>query len=329
MKKLLSLVAVLLFSAFSAPAQTFVQGGAHQLTDPQTSYSLVFNNPNTAPCTLFMPIRLGSGFVVTDSQNNAWTSNSGLWYTTSCASGPNTITVTNAQGAAFYFQAVYAEFSGVLIPDGATAKSNSSGTVIQSPIISVNARDLVLNYGWNNNSNYYTVTPDPNFTLRGDVNEYLETEVQASSGSVSATLNLSTSDSWNTYIVPFKVAIPPPQPVNVNLSGSLVWDDTTPIQGDIQVQQQTGAQDFTVRADAVPDSTGAIATTISVDVSQPDPLTFKFILIDPSNNIVGVMQQAVPKAMFSAVHGVSNFKIILSKSTLTLAAGTDPGVLQP
>lgn len=236
------------------------------------------------------------------------------------------------------------------IPDGTTVAWSNGGTISQNLGISATANTtytLTVFVGRRTDglNNTYTISLNamgsPICSQSGQNNTIplgtfqvvtLPCPIGATPPAGSLSISLSSAGTqveFDEVSLTSTPNTPPPPPVSVSLAGTLVWDDTTAIQGDLQIQQQIGTNSFQILADLAPDANGAVSGTVSVDMSQPDPVTFKFILLDTNEKTIGFMQQAVPKAMFSAVHGVNNFKIVISKTNLTLAAGTDPGTLTP
>lgn len=206
MKLSISLFTFLLWSS-AAFGQGYVQGGVQPLGQ-QTVFTFTFAKPNTAPCTLFVAVR-NPNFTVADSNGNTWVKDSNeLYQTTTCASGVNTVTLTFTGPS--YEQAVFAEYGGVLAVDGSIpALAQGTGVAAASSIIQVNAGDLVLGWGSNANSNSDAVTAGAGFTLRGDVNQYLQDEVVAVAGPTQSTVTYATADTWITSVAAFKVVTPP------------------------------------------------------------------------------------------------------------------------
>lgn len=106
----------------------------------------------------------------------------------------------------------------------------------------------------------------------------------------------------------------------ISLSATLSWDDKTPIAGGVTIAQMIGSTNTTLQSFAL-DSTGSLAGPITVDTTQPEPLTLTFVLTDPQGNTVGSITQVVPKAIFAGVTKCIG-SLTLSKSTLALKGYT-------
>jgi hypothetical protein len=320
------LVFSFLFISFPGSAQTYVQGGVQKITDPKTVYTFTFPKPNTAPCTLFISARTFA-LPVSDSNGNTWIKapgHIGLWYTTTCASGPNTITISYPQPT--YFQDVPAEYSGVLIPRQVSDFTNGYNTsVATSPSIAALAGDLILGSGWTEGLNYNTATAGTGFTIHGGsngVNVFLEDMIQPADGLAVSSTTYAFLDpfGWHQAVAAFKVSVPPPpppQPINLAVSGNILFDDLTPVAfgATINVQQADNSGAFVNAGTVTSDSNGAITGSFTVNpilVTTAGFVTFQFSV----NGIGATVSQTFLLKEFQQGSTGLNLQLVLFKSVM-------------
>jgi len=108
-------------------------------------------------------------------------------------------------------------------------------------------------------------------------------------------------------------------PGTLNLSATLAWDDGTPVAGSLNLSQLTGPGSQIQLGTFAINSSGGASGTVSLDLTQPDPLTFQVVLIGTNNTTVGAPATfQVSRMMFpSNLTGISA-KIVLSKATATI-----------
>lgn len=132
----------------------------------------------------------------------------------------------------------------------------------------------------------------------------------------------------------YKPASAPVQPKNFTFSGSVLWNDGTPVQGTIQAQQFQASQVWNTLATVTPDASGNISGTITVETNFADLVTLNFILDDATGAPVGFIQPSAPGALFQGISRVSGFKLVIQKvgcaggKACTLAAGSVFGTIQ-
>src|SRR6266403_722214 len=105
----------------------------------------------------------------------------------------------------------------------------------------------------------------------------------------------------------------------LTLSATLAWDDGTPVAGSLNLSQLTGPGSQIQLGTFAINSSGGASGTVSLDLTQPDPLTFQVVLIGTNNTTVGAPATfQVSRMMFpSNLTGISA-KIVLSKATATI-----------
>jgi len=104
----------------------------------------------------------------------------------------------------------------------------------------------------------------------------------------------------------------------LGVSGSLSWDDGTPVTGSVTLLQILGPTSQKTLGTFLVSSAGAVNGTITIDLTQPNPLTFQILLLGPSNDTIGSTTFQVIKAMFPATATGVNTKIVLWKATSTI-----------
>src|SRR5271157_982709 len=202
--------------AFSTgpPADTFIQSATvNQPTGSALTYSCSYSQANGGGNTLVLVGRFGvTVSSITDSQGNLWepagvNGSTGLWYATNSKAGTNSVTVTFPTNQPF--QGVCAEYSGQLRLDQLAQGAGGTGTAAASSSISTIASgDLIIGFGNNYTTNTPSVTAGTGFTLRGQVNEFLEDMIQSAAGPVASSVTYGSSVSWNQYVVAFAVGPP-------------------------------------------------------------------------------------------------------------------------
>jgi len=125
---------------------------------------------------------------------------------------------------------------------------------------------------------------------------------------------------------------PPPQSINLALSGNLSFDDGTTVTGSVAISQVIPTNTNNMLGQFTPDGQGNISATVSLMTNFADICTFNFYLLDATGKQVGFMQQQIPGVTFNLVHSITGFKIVLGKSSCaagncTLAPGSTMGTL--
>jgi len=110
----------------------------------------------------------------------------------------------------------------------------------------------------------------------------------------------------------------PAAPGTLGASASLSWDDGTPVAGSVTLLQILGPIVQRTLGSFPVSSTGAVNGTITIDLSQPDPLTFQILLLGPTNANIGSTTFQVVKAMFPITATGINAKLVLWKATSTI-----------
>jgi hypothetical protein len=131
------------------------------------------------------------------------------------------------------------------------------------------------------------------------------------SGPVTA--SFPTPTVWNLVLVDVPPVIT--APVITLKQVTFKWTDGTPIAGSVQINQLQNTTNAIIKTFPI-DASGNITGTVSLDLSQPDPLNLSFLLLDPTGNVIGTVQEILPKAMFT---GVTNIVASLSLDKTTLA----------
>ena len=104
----------------------------------------------------------------------------------------------------------------------------------------------------------------------------------------------------------------------LGVSGALSWNDGTPVTGSVILLQTLSPTSHKTLGTFPISSIGAVNGTVTIDLSQPDPLTFQILLQAPTNTTVGSSTFQVLKAMFPVSATGINAKIVLWKETATI-----------
>lgn len=127
----------------------------------------------------------------------------------------------------------------------------------------------------------------------------------------------------------------PLQSKNFSFSGALLWDDTTPIQGTINVQQYDAIHKvWNDIGTFTPDASGNINSTATIMTTFADVVQFQFTLLDANGNTIGFIQPAAPGAMFINISSVTGFKLVVANNGCTpkvacvVTTGTNMGTIQ-
>ena len=108
-------------------------------------------------------------------------------------------------------------------------------------------------------------------------------------------------------------------PGALTLTGTLTWDDGSPVAGSLNLSQLTGTGSPIQLGTFAINSSGNASGTVNIDLTRPDPLTFQVVLLGTNNTAVGVPAIfQVSKLMFPSNLTGINAKIVLSKSTATI-----------
>jgi hypothetical protein len=115
-----------------------------------------------------------------------------------------------------------------------------------------------------------------------------------------------------------------PPPTNISLSGTLKWDDSTAIQGTIQIQQLQGTVWQTL-GNFTPDTEGHVSGVVTISTDFQSQTSFNFILMDRAGKTIALVQQGVPGQMFQVVRSISGFNLVVAKASCTVACTLAPG----
>lgn len=107
-------------------------------------------------------------------------------------------------------------------------------------------------------------------------------------------------------------------PGSLNASGTLLWDDGTPVAGSLTFTQVIGGVTEKVLGTFPISSTGIVSGKVAIDMTQPDPLTFRVALTSPTGASLGMTSFQVLKLMFPTTATGINAKITLWKATSTI-----------
>jgi hypothetical protein len=173
----------------------------------------------------------------------------------------------------------------------------------------------------------------PSVDIVKDVGQFAADTKSADEYVTNGTLTIDMTAAVNNpkcsaiEIIP---SAPAPPTTNITLSGTLKWDDSTAIQGTVQVQQlQSNA--WQTLGNFTPDAEGHVSGVVTISTDFKSQATFNFILMDGTGKTVALVQQGVPGQMFNIVRSISGFNLVVAKvscaAACTLAPGSSFGTL--
>lgn len=231
LKRVARLFPLLVIAALPAQAQYpkgQVNASPNTLISPQASYSLALDAPLVAPCTVMVSARQNN-LTIADSQKNtfvlAGTSNP-LWYSTSCSSGADAITVSVSGGKADWAQVVAVAYPGVWTLDqiSTEVQNVTSPNGWGNAITPTQNGELIIGIGNNHTSNTPGITAAGGFTLRASGNQFIEDMIQSVAAPIYSEVSYSQALTWCQTTLSFKLAGPPPPPPTHQ--AALSWTDT-------------------------------------------------------------------------------------------------------
>jgi hypothetical protein len=168
-----------------------------------------------------------------------------------------------------------------------------------------------------------TITTDAGETISRAINTKFQT-IQTGFTKAAAVVAVTFPGGWTiqldnlTYVAPSSTGTNPP-PGTLTASASLMWDDGTPVTGSVQlIQLESGATKHPLGTFPI-DSTGTGKGTITIDLTQGDPLSFQVNLLSTSGQQVGLPATfGVMKVMFPTTSTGINAKIVLTKASTTI-----------
>lgn len=310
---------MLLLTIVPVKAQNYVQSGVQGITDPKTSYTFTFKQPNTSPCTLFISARAWT-LTIQDSNGNVWAKSlghNGLWYTTTCNSGIDTITIPFSTPT--YLQAVFAEYQGILVPDQASGSAQGSSALAVSSSIQATAGELVLGVGWNDN-NQVQATAGLGFQMRQDTNVFLEDQTQSVTAQAVSTVSYPVIENWVQAVVAFQVSVPPPPPpqkINLPVTGGILFDDQTafPIPVSLNAQQSDNQGGLVNAGQIQMDAQGNLSGTLIIDPTLSTSSGFVTLQFSV-DGIGGTISETFLLQEFQQGSTALNLQMVLFKSVM-------------
>jgi hypothetical protein len=211
--------------------------------------------------------------------------NAGMFGYWTRATAAGSLTLTCTPGATVKSNQIYTAIVKSVGDLTAVPATGTSGPAVAN--IASAPNDLVLAFVESG-----SVTNTPGWTIISNLNSNLQAS-QIATGPTAASFTVSSG--WNLLLVDLTFVATP-----INLSGTLIWDDGSPIQGSVQINQMkigvnTILNVYPIAAD------GTFSGPLSIDFSQTDPLVFQIILFDATNTRIGTIQETLPKNMFTNV----------------------------
>lgn len=316
----------------AAPDTVFAVNGTWS---PTASYSFTFPKPTTAPCTLMVSMRQ-SGLVISDTQKNNFalaSNNLGrygeLWYSTSCASAADTVTVACPGGTPCWAQFTISEYSGVWVPDQVSAElQDVTGTTgYTQNVTPTQDGELIVGIGNNHTTNTPSITGMNGFAVRAVANQFIADFLQPKAAPIASAVTYASSVLWCQTTISFKPLVPPPpppppQPNSVTVSAKLLWcalcdgTDNVPATGNLVISQTNGAQ-----SSAVIFADGTVTVKETVDISQ-DPIEIILQLTDANGVAQAGAQLKLAFPKFELSSAAFTIKTV-SLGTVRIAHTTD------
>lgn len=340
--KIVTFLALLVFSTLPASAQTITP--VQSTTTLQVGVNLTKAlQPTQAGDLVVMYGMFGSNPTITDSQGNIWfqanSDDNEIQYTTVKA-GPETITVTFPTAA--YWKVVIVEFPGSwvladILPQrclapcspvfgGQSLSYNDETTTPSSfPLTTTSPGELVIGYG-----NYDSMWPPPGaptaetgWAMAGFIpNRAMQYTIQSAAGPITSIFTqpfLPNGIYATEGIIAFKSTNTPPPPslIDFTVTGSLLFDDKTPLAfgATVNVQQLNNQAAWINAGTITSDSSGNITGTFIVDPNQATSsgfVTFQFSVVGVNSAI----QQTFPIQVFQQGSTGVNLSLVLFKSTM-------------
>jgi hypothetical protein len=178
----------------------------------------------------------------------------------------------------------------------------------------------------------------PSVDIVKDVGPFAADTKSANESVSNGTLTIDMTATVNNpkcsaiEIIPSAPAPAQPPPTNITLSGTLKWDDSTAIQGTVQVQQLQ-SNVWQTLGNFTPNTQGQVSGVVTISTDFQSQASFNFNLLDGTGKTVAVVQQGVPGQMFQIVRSISGFSLVIAKASCatacTLAPGSTFGTLGP
>jgi hypothetical protein len=168
----------------------------------------------------------------------------------------------------------------------------------------------------------------PNVDIAKDVGQFAADTKSADESVTNGTLTIDMTATVNNpkcsaiEIIPSASAQLPP--TNITLSGTLKWDDSTAIQGTVQVQQLQ-SNVWQTLGNFTPDAEGHVSGVVIISTDFQSQASFNFILMDGTGKTVALVQQGVPGQMFHTVRSISGFSVVVGKASCAVACALAPG----
>jgi hypothetical protein len=184
----------------------------------------------------------------------------------------------------------------------------------QSPRVLVS-----LSAATSSGSGVLTITTDAGESFSHAVNTAYQT-FQTGFSKAASVITVQYPGGWTIQLdnITYQALSSPAVSGKLAVSGSLSWDDSTPVAGSVTLLQILGPSSQRTLGTFPVSSNGTVSGTITIDLTQPDPLTFQILLLGPTNANVGSTTFQVIKAMFPATATGISAKIVLWKATSTI-----------
>jgi hypothetical protein len=168
-------------------------------------------------------------------------------------------------------------------------------------------------------SGILTITTDAGESFSHAINTAFQT-LNTGFSKAASLITVQFPGGWTIQLdnITYQASSSPVASGNLGVSGSLSWDDGTPVTGSVTLLQILGPTSQRTLGTFPVSSAGALNGMITIDLTQPNPLTFQILLLGSSSATIGSTTFQVIKAMFPVAATGINGKIVLWKATSTI-----------
>jgi hypothetical protein len=326
--KILKILLFLIFSTLSASAQTLVQKNLIGSVTAQAAVATLPNPLSTAvgeTCVAFAHFYGGSG--IPAIADTTWTlgavsadGTQAIWYAQPCTS--QSVSMARTVTPPYVFGWI-AEYTGLGVFD-AGSPANGSSLTPSAVLNPATANEFVILGIAESGPTIPTLTPTVPLTVEWA--GYNGVQISLLDGTIPAGIfqggatysGASYTPTWWENLIAFKPynAPPPPPPINLNVTGSFLFDDGTPLAfgATVNVQQLDNTDNWVSAGSVTSDAAGNITGTFTVNPNFVSGgfATFQFSI----NGIGATIQQTFPLSVFQQGSTGVNLSLVIFKAAM-------------
>jgi len=274
----------------------------------------------TLPVAAQTPIRVrcGASAPYTDSKGNVWAADSG-------SNGGATYSVTHAISGTPdqpLFQTERWNTPHLIYTFKNLPNATYHVNILLAEIYWWNAGQRVMNIAMQG------TTVFPNVDIFKEAGQYAadtkSADIAVTAGTLTIDMTATVDNPKCSVIEIIPSASQASPPTSISISGTLKWDDTTPIQGTVQVQQLQ-SNVWQILGNFTPDAQGRVSGVVTIATDFQSPTSFNFILMDGTGKALALVEEVVPGQMFQIVRSISGFSLVVAKASCTVACTLAPG----